>query len=104
MSTASSAGGLLAPPATESGRTIDRGQSRSPSGLGIEIPDGLSRSRPSPREPGTGPYVNVAKERLLGLYLSVFVYRGCEHLVKGVDKDYVTTGLAGGRFGNKGGM
>lgn len=56
------------------------------------------------REPGTGPYVNVAKERLLGLYTSVFVYRGCEHLVQGVDKDFVTTGLAGGRFGNKGGM
>lgn len=56
------------------------------------------------REPGTGPYVNVAKERLLGLYTSVFVYRGCEHLVEGVDKDFVTAGLAGGRIGNKGGM
>lgn len=56
------------------------------------------------RQPGAGPYVNVAKERLLGLYLSVFVFKGCEHLVQGVDKDYVTTGLAGGRFGNKGGM
>ncbi|KAL1411235.1 hypothetical protein Q8F55_002186 [Vanrija albida] len=56
------------------------------------------------RQPGAGPYVNVAKERLLGLYLSVFVFKGCEHLVQGVDKDYVTTGLAGGRFGNKGGI
>lgn len=56
------------------------------------------------RQPGAGPYVNVAKERLLGLYISVFVYKGCEHLVEGVDKDFVTTGLAGGRFGNKGGM
>lgn len=48
--------------------------------------------------------MNVAKERLLGLYTSVFVYRGCEHLVEGVDKDFVTAGLAGGRIGNKGGM
>jgi hypothetical protein len=56
------------------------------------------------RGAGVGPYVNVAKERLMGLYLSVFVYRGCEHLVRGVDKDYVTAGLAGGRVGNKGGM
>lgn len=40
----------------------------------------------------------------MGMYLSIYVYKGCEHLVQGVDKDYVTTGLAGGRLGNKGGI
>ena len=51
----------------------------------------------------------------MGMYLSVYVYKGCEHLIQGetshryvlmagVDKDFVTAGLAGGRVGNKGGM
>jgi hypothetical protein len=41
---------------------------------------------------------------LMGMYISVYVYKGCEHLVQGVDKDFVTAGLAGGRLGNKGAM
>lgn len=69
---------------------------------------------------GSGSYSHVVKERLMGMYLSVYVYRGCEHLVQGkashehlqdmrltrtgIDKDIVTAGLAGGRLGNKGGM
>ena len=53
---------------------------------------------------GTGSYVHVVKERLMGMYLTVYVYKGCEHLVQGVDKDFVTAGLAGGRLGNKGAM
>jgi len=53
---------------------------------------------------GTGSYVHVIKERLMGMYISVYVYKGCEHLVQGVDKDFVTAGLAGGRLGNKGAM
>lgn len=56
------------------------------------------------RRPGAGPYVNIIKERLLGMYMSVFVYKPCKHLVHGVDKSYVTAGLAGGRIGNKGGI
>ncbi len=56
----------------------------------------------------------------MGMYLSVYAYKGCEHLVQGwfrplscslttksvpgVDKDIVCAGLAGGRLGNKGGM
>lgn len=51
-----------------------------------------------------GAYVHVAKERLLGMYFSVYVYKGAEHLIQGLDKDFVTAGLAGGRFGNKGGI
>ncbi|WWC85358.1 uncharacterized protein L201_000221 [Kwoniella dendrophila CBS 6074] len=53
---------------------------------------------------GNGSYVHVVKERLLGMYLSVYVYKGCEHLIQGMDKDLVTAGLAGGRVGNKGGI
>jgi hypothetical protein len=53
---------------------------------------------------GTGSYVHVVKERLMGMYLTIYVYKGCEHLVHGVDKDFVTAGLAGGRLGNKGAM
>ncbi|KLT43327.1 DNase I-like protein [Cutaneotrichosporon oleaginosum] len=56
------------------------------------------------RQPGAGAYVHLIKERLMGLYVHVFVYKGCEHLVEGVDKDFVRTGLAGGRIGNKGGI
>lgn len=50
----------------------------------------------------TGPYELVAKERLMGLYTAVYVYRGCRKLVQGVSKSTVTAGLLGGRFGNKG--
>lgn len=100
---------LLAPPEgrpimarSSSGRDLGRspGMLDSPGSFDDEFRPVTKWYRP----PGAGPYVNVAKERLLGLYISVFVYKGCEHLVEGVDKDFVTTGLAGGRFGNKGGM
>ncbi|ODO03460.1 hypothetical protein L198_02307 [Cryptococcus wingfieldii CBS 7118] len=53
---------------------------------------------------GDGSYVHVAKERLMGMYFSVYVYKGAEHLIQGLDKDFVTAGLAGGRVGNKGGI
>lgn len=53
---------------------------------------------------GTGSYVHVTKERLMGMYLTIYVYKGCEHLIQGHDKDFVTAGLAGGRLGNKGAM
>lgn len=33
-------------------------------------------------EEGKGAYEFVAKERLLGIYLCVYVWRGCKHLVK----------------------
>lgn len=52
----------------------------------------------------TGPYHFLVKERLLGLYLAIFVHRDCKDWVKGFDHDYVPAGLAGGRIGNKGGI
>jgi hypothetical protein len=53
---------------------------------------------------GSKCYTHLTKQRLMGMYLSVYVHKDCRHLVEGVDKDFVTAGLAGGRLGNKGGM
>ncbi|CDZ97202.1 Inositol polyphosphate 5-phosphatase and related proteins [Phaffia rhodozyma] len=55
-------------------------------------------------EEGRGAYQFLVKERLLGIYMSVYVWKGCKHLVKNTSTSYVTTGLIGGRFGNKGGV
>lgn len=53
-------------------------------------------------EEEAGPYVFVAKERMLGIYVSVFVLKSAHHLLQGVGKGKVTAGLLGGRMGNKG--
>lgn len=53
---------------------------------------------------GRGPYVLVEKERLMGIYIAVFVARSCDHLITGTSKAKVTAGLIGGRLGNKGGV
>lgn len=50
----------------------------------------------------SGPYVLVAKERLMGIYVAVFVLRSCQGLLKGTSKAHVAAGLIGGRVGNKG--
>lgn len=51
---------------------------------------------------GAGPYQFLVKERLLGLYLAIFVHKDCVSWVEGYDHDFVPTGLMGGRMGNKG--
>ncbi|KAH7106478.1 DNase I-like protein [Auriculariales sp. MPI-PUGE-AT-0066] len=51
-----------------------------------------------------GPYELILKERLMGLYIAVYVHRDVKPLVKGVSKSSVTAGLIGGRLGNKGGI
>ena len=51
---------------------------------------------------GAGPYQFLVKERLLGLYLAIFVHKDCTSWVEGYDHDFVPTGLMGGRMGNKG--
>ncbi|KAJ8462988.1 hypothetical protein ONZ51_g10550 [Trametes cubensis] len=51
-----------------------------------------------------GPYELLTKERMMGLYLAVFVHRDAKPLVRGTSKSAVTTGLIGGRVGNKGGV
>ncbi|KAI0029113.1 hypothetical protein K488DRAFT_89071 [Vararia minispora EC-137] len=51
-----------------------------------------------------GPYEMLVKERMMGLYLVVFVHRDARHLVQGTSRAAVTAGLIGGRVGNKGGV
>lgn len=52
-----------------------------------------------------GPYTLVAKERLLGIYLAVFVHSSSlHHLTATPSKSKVKAGLVGGRVGNKGGV
>ena len=48
------------------------------------------------------PYALVAKERLMGIYCSVWVYRPCLHLIRGSSTGTVTAGLLNGKLGNKG--
>lgn len=96
-------GGLIPPPAPGLKKKSSTGElptNPKPDRPGLVIPV----TEPARTGLGTGSYVHVIKERLMGMYLSVYVYKGCEHLVQGVDKDFVTAGLAGGRLGNKGAM
>jgi len=51
-----------------------------------------------------GPYELVIKERMLGCYTAVYVWRGCRDRVKGASRGHVKSGLLSGRVGNKGGI
>ncbi|KAL5525973.1 hypothetical protein ACEPAG_7311 [Sanghuangporus baumii] len=51
-----------------------------------------------------GPYELLAKERLMGIYMAVFIYRDLKPLVRGISRSSVSTGIIGGRLGNKGGV
>lgn len=72
------------------------------------------------KESEMGPYVPLVKERMMGLYLSVYIHKDLRDLVEGrfmsswecypltslagFSKSAVTAGLIGGRVGNKGGV
>ncbi|KAF6759917.1 hypothetical protein DFP72DRAFT_805883 [Ephemerocybe angulata] len=56
------------------------------------------------KEPKKGPYQFLVKERLMGIYLAIYVHRDLKPLIKGTSKSAVTAGLIGGRVGNKGGV
>ncbi|KAH7884604.1 hypothetical protein F5I97DRAFT_1890616 [Phlebopus sp. FC_14] len=56
------------------------------------------------KESDKGPYVPLVKERMMGLYLSIYIHRDLRDLVEGTSKSAVTAGLIGGRVGNKGGV
>ncbi|KZT55519.1 DNase I-like protein [Calocera cornea HHB12733] len=76
--------------------------------LGWNIPEHggtvtLSAEQARLRAGVKGPYVLLCKERLMGIYIAVFVQRDCRPLVKGYSTGTVTAGLIGGRVGNKGG-
>lgn len=64
------------------------------------MPGSSSLDAPRP----LGPYQFLVKERLMGLYVAIFVHRDCRPWVEGVDHDYVPAGVIGGRVGNKGGI
>ncbi|OJT09542.1 72 kDa inositol polyphosphate 5-phosphatase [Trametes pubescens] len=60
--------------------------------------------KPSHEVQRMGPYELLTKERMMGLYLAVFIHRDAKPLVQGTSRSAVTTGLIGGRVGNKGGV
>ncbi|KAF7327614.1 hypothetical protein MKEN_00340600 [Mycena kentingensis (nom. inval.)] len=68
----------------------------------ISAPKPLSaRGTPVERK---GPYQLLVKERLMGLYMAIYIHRDLRPLVKGMSRSVVTTGLLRGRVGNKGGV
>jgi hypothetical protein len=91
----------------------------SPSTAEISTPRPLLKQK-SIREPRRGPYQLLIKDRLMGIYLALYIHRDLKPLVQGValgilsrsnnlrglgsSKASVTTGLIGGRLGNKGGV
>ena len=91
------------------------------------LPDGeITTSSASPSLPSKGkkgPYELLTKERLMGIYIAVYVHRDAKPHVQGVypfilkntgellmfsflglSQSSVTAGLIGGRLGNKGGI
>ncbi|KAI0048961.1 DNase I-like protein [Auriscalpium vulgare] len=81
---------------------------RAREGVRPELERSMSTSDPGKRrsvskpEARKGPYEMLVKERMMGIYLAVFVHRDARHLVKGTSRHAVTAGLIGGRVGNKG--
>ena len=51
-----------------------------------------------------GAYNLLIKERLMGCYTAVYVWRGCADFVRGASAHVVSSGLLAGRMGNKGGV
>ncbi|KAJ6607363.1 Endonuclease/exonuclease/phosphatase [Mycena sp. CBHHK59/15] len=74
----------------------------SPVPADISVPKPLS-ARGAPKE-RKGPYQLLIKERMMGLYLAIYIHRDLRPLVRGISRSAVTAGLIGGRVGNKGGV
>ena len=51
-----------------------------------------------------GPYCLLIKERMMGCYTAVYVWRGCMDRVRGASAHAVKSGILAGRMGNKGGI
>lgn len=50
----------------------------------LDLPETAKPLQDGPQDEGqSGSYLYMIKERLMGMYLSVYVYKGCEHLIKG---------------------
>lgn len=73
----------------------------SPTPNDISMPKPLS-PRVTSKEPRKGPYQLLIKERMMGIYLAVYIHRDLKSHVDGTSKSAVTAGLIGGRVGNKG--
>jgi hypothetical protein len=43
----------------------------------------IPNHEPERTRDGEKCYLHLVKERLMGMYLSVYVYKGCEHLIQG---------------------
>ncbi|KAF9007658.1 Endonuclease/exonuclease/phosphatase [Cyathus striatus] len=69
----------------------------------IGLPRPLRRHSPA-LNPRKGPYQLLVKERLMGIYLAVYIHRDLRPFVRGTSRSAVTAGLIGGRVGNKGGV
>ncbi|KAG6877511.1 hypothetical protein C0993_006460 [Termitomyces sp. T159_Od127] len=75
----------------------------SPTVADIGFPKPLA-PRPLFKEPKKGPYQLLVKERMMGIYLALFIHRDLRPLVRGTSRSVVAAGLIGGRVGNKGGV
>ncbi|KAK0470028.1 inositol polyphosphate phosphatase [Desarmillaria tabescens] len=73
----------------------------SPTTNDISMPKPLT-PRVTSKEPRKGPYQLLIKERMMGIYLAVYIHRDLKSHVDGTSKSAVTAGLIGGRVGNKG--
>ncbi|KAJ3744193.1 inositol polyphosphate phosphatase [Lentinula detonsa] len=77
----------------------------SPTTPDISIPKPLSpRSEMKESTGKKGPYQLLCKERLLGIYLAMYIHRDLKPWVESTSKAFVPAGLMGGRWGNKGGV
>ncbi|KAH6909187.1 hypothetical protein BKA70DRAFT_1277736 [Coprinopsis sp. MPI-PUGE-AT-0042] len=72
--------------------------------MSIKEKDSYFNGKDAKEQKRTGPYQLLVKERLLGIYLAIYIHRDLKPFVKGVSKSAVTAGLIGGRVGNKGGV
>lgn len=75
----------------------------SPTVADIGFPKPLA-PRPPFKEPKKGPYQLLVKERMMGIYLAIFIHRDLRPLIRGTSRSVVAAGLIGGRVGNKGGV
>ncbi|KAJ7574421.1 hypothetical protein C8J56DRAFT_1017375 [Mycena floridula] len=83
------------------GSSIARASVVTPTSSEISMPRPLS-ARALSKESKKGPYQLLIKERMMGIYLAVFIHRDLRPFVRGMSKSAVTAGLIGGRVGNKG--
>ncbi|KAF8962697.1 Endonuclease/exonuclease/phosphatase [Flammula alnicola] len=78
-------------------------RTNSPSTADVGFPRPLIRQK-STKDSRRGPYQLLIKDRLMGIYMAIYIHRDLKPFVRGMSKSAVTAGLIGGRVGNKGGL